>query len=310
MNLQKIIVPVDFSEPSLKALDVAQALAERFGASLHFVHIVEPTPFMTSLPELPIVMPDSDVAKHWDEMLTRLTRERAEGNIKTSSEVRLGKASDEIVAIAEKSGADMLVIATHGRTGLKRVLMGSTAERVVRHAPCPVLVVRERKGAEGAGTGGTAKLAQFRRILVPTDFSPLSQAALNYAGRFAEQFGAELVLLHCIYFPVNGLGVEYHIYDTAVVADAAMKAAESRMATLIRENVPQQVVTKYEVRTGPPIGEIPEYVSSIDADLVICATHGRTGLKRALLGSTAEGIVRHTPCSVLVVPEHRNQEVE
>lgn len=137
--LRKILVPVDFSECSGKALQYAIPLAKQFGAELTLVHVqhypyevVEAAMFH----EAALRAEQNEL----DSLLQKL------GKIVPSRSVfRMGKAADEIVEVARETGADLIVLSTHGRSGLAHVLLGSTAERVVRYAPCPVLIVREKE---------------------------------------------------------------------------------------------------------------------------------------------------------------------
>lgn len=143
-RLRTILVPVDFSGHTAKALAYARAFAGQFGARLVLMHVVEPT-----------VVPDNFgvIPPAYDEMnglLQGVANERlealADGDRKTGraeTVVRVGRPSWEIVGLARERKVDMIILATHGYTGIKHVLLGSTAEQVVRHAPCPVLTVRQ-----------------------------------------------------------------------------------------------------------------------------------------------------------------------
>ena len=145
LKLKTIIVPMDFSPPSMTALRYATRLAEQFGSVIRPVHVVEPAPFLNDLPNVALVRPDREIAKEAKLKLQAIAQDEIEELVPVYPEVRIGKAYNEIVAAAKVSGADLIVIATHGYTGLKHALLGSTAERVVRHAHCPVLVVRQPK---------------------------------------------------------------------------------------------------------------------------------------------------------------------
>ena len=145
LRLKTIIVAIDFSPPSMTALRHATRLAEQFGSVIRLVHVVEPAPFLNDLPNVALVRTDQEIAKEAKLKLEATAQQEIEELVPVYPEVRIGKAYNEIVAAAKVSGADLIVIATHGYTGLKHALLGSTAERVVRHAHCPVLVVRQTK---------------------------------------------------------------------------------------------------------------------------------------------------------------------
>jgi nucleotide-binding universal stress UspA family protein len=142
---QRILVPVDFSTPSLKAVRYAVAFAERSGATIQLVNVVEP-PFILGDPQnAALLLPGQEAIKDAQERLLNLAVEVARGAVPVVTQVRQGKPCQEIVALAEEMKADLIIIATRGYTGFKHVLLGGTAERVVRQAPCPVLTVRERE---------------------------------------------------------------------------------------------------------------------------------------------------------------------
>jgi nucleotide-binding universal stress UspA family protein len=214
--------------------------------------------------------------------------------------VRSGKPFNEVTALAGERGADLIVIATHGHTGLKRVWLGSTAERVVRHAPCPVLTVpaQSKKGPKRE-----ASALKMKRIVVPIDFSQTSAQALPYAAALAERFGAEIILLHVI-APVP-LPLPFYVRRRLQKSAGRLTelAMDVQLSRLCEEAFDEEVPSRTLVRTGAPYDEITKAASSQGADLIVLTTHGYTGLKHALLGSTAERVVRHADCPVLVVRE-------
>lgn len=144
-KLKKILVPIDFSEPSLKALRYAVPFAEEFGATISLVHIREPIPYPVDItnissPSVPGIEEAEAKRKLYD-----LAYHEIEELVPIDVHVRSGKAPDEIVNLAKALETDLIIIATHGYKGVMHFVMGSTAEKVVRHAPCPVLVVREKE---------------------------------------------------------------------------------------------------------------------------------------------------------------------
>lgn len=144
-RMKKILVPVDFSACSQKALQFALPFAEEFGAQIILLHVVEPVfvpeSMMMTAPELPEL--GATLVTTAREKLARLGEQAVPAGIKVHTIVRVGRPYQEIIDAARTEDADLIVIATHGYTGLKHVFLGSTAERVVRHSPCPVLTVRQ-----------------------------------------------------------------------------------------------------------------------------------------------------------------------
>jgi nucleotide-binding universal stress UspA family protein len=157
--LGRILVPLDFSEHAAKALRFAAALARQFNATLVLVHIIEPLVYPADFgyTPLPANALEQDFEREATERLAALAGEQRSAGLRVEHFVRVGKPYHEIAVAAAEQRADLVVLTTHGYTGLTHVLLGSTAERVIRHAPCPVLVVRapaqERLGGAGAGSG-------------------------------------------------------------------------------------------------------------------------------------------------------------
>ena len=223
---------------------------------------------------------------------------RTPGNVHTL-DPREGVAYEEICATAREIKADLIVIATHGYTGYKRIFLGSTAERVVQHSPCPVLVVRQHI-AHSNGSNGRRTHTGFRlaRILVPIDFSNCSKIAFRYATELARDFKAELRLVHVVDPHGYPLGDQYAAWDAARLMKEASDAAQKQMRSMAA-----RARVRYSVRVdqGSPAAEIC-HAANHDVDLIIISTHGRTGLGHLLIGSTAEHVVRYAHSPVLVIP--------
>lgn len=148
MHLKKIVVPLDFSSFSTKALNYALKFAQQFDASVIVVHVVEPMPILPTDVIAAVPIPDTTGERlpAIDSKLQKLCRRAATAHrLDIAPIVVIGNPYERIVEIAEKENAGLIVIATHGYTGFKHFYMGSTTERVVRHAPCPVLVVRDKE---------------------------------------------------------------------------------------------------------------------------------------------------------------------
>ena len=146
LRLKKILVPVDFSDFSAKAVKYAARFAEQFDAALVLVHFVEPVRY----PESVLIPPEMEEANRERLKLARtalaeFVKKQVPAGLETETVTRFGHAVDGITLAAKDLDVDLIVIATHGHTGLKHLLLGSVAERVVRLAPCPVLTVRERE---------------------------------------------------------------------------------------------------------------------------------------------------------------------
>ena len=304
LKVRNIVVPIDFSEMSEEAIQIATQLARRFGASIHLAHVRHFNYAGDFVTPAPPVVPFSFMTYEQEGEQTALKELK-----KVASECGVASATcdvlsgappfDEICRLAQNIPADLVVMPTHGRTGLKHVFLGSTAERIVQHSSCPVLVTRGKavKSRNGSQAG-------TRTILVPVDFSNCSREGLRYAIAFANEFGARIILLHATY-----LGYIYScdgtaIYDIPSLQKAARKAAERKMRELVRSLDFGAVKFETAFTDGSPVIDICAFAKIHDVDLIITATHGFTGFTHVLIGSVAEQVVRHAPCSVLVVPSH------
>lgn len=305
LPIRTILVPIDLSEESYRALEFALPLAKRFGASVHAVHVYEGAHELSSIATGPALFSDSEIA--------RRIAEKAQGRFGTGPKspnchIRSGKPFREIVAAAEELKADLVVIATHGNGGLKHLMLGSTAERTVRYAPCPVLVVREAaRGPIQTATEGIV----LEKILVPVDFSECAKEGARYASAFATKVGANLLVMHVTHT------ADFTAADPNVIppewpelVDRARIAAEDELDELVNFLPLTGISADTEVAVGTPIEKLIERTKQSDIDMVITSTHGYTGLRHVLLGSTAEQLVRQAHCPVLVVPSHhRRMEV-
>ena len=177
------------------------------------------------------------------------------------------------------------------------MLLGGTAERVIRHAPCSVLVVRRKDG----------RASEPKNILVPVDFSPASLDGLRYALGLARPFGARLTALHVIESlgPMVRLKVDVDAHKRKLREDVKLRLEELHLEV-------DEPAGAFDTlfREGTSYHEIVAMAQSGDFDLIIMASRGRSGLVDMLLGSTAERVVRHAPCSVLVVREPQESKTQ
>jgi len=284
MSFTKILCPTDFSPGAHHALAVAIRLARESGAELVIAHAwhIPPIAYSLEAPFPPYIVQQiiDDAEASLDEAMAEA---RAAGAKSVSSKVLSGVPWMEIVDALEKQTFDLCVIGTHGRTGLSRVLLGSVAEKVTRHAPCPVLAIRP---------DGEDK--PFHHALVPTDFSENSVQALDLASELVEPTGS-ITLLHVIEAPVAYSGA------TPELGREFDKAAAGALAQQIKTHHATKLPITPRARIGYPGGQtLAELDADETIDLVVMGSHGRTGIRRILLGSVAEKIVRHARCPVLV----------
>ena len=146
LGIASILAPIDFSEPSSKALSYGAALAEQFDAKITLLYVSEPLGFPDFARSFPLMMEDDELIQVCKEKLLKIAKKHVlNPKLIEKVLVRQGRAYVEIVEAARALKVDLIVIATHGYSGVSHALLGSVSERVVQHAPCPVLVVRERE---------------------------------------------------------------------------------------------------------------------------------------------------------------------
>jgi nucleotide-binding universal stress UspA family protein len=217
--------------------------------------------------------------------------------------VRIGGIAEEINAVARITRAELIAIATRGHTGLKRAFLGSTTESVLQNAPCPVLVVREKERRSAKqGARNKRPAVHFRKILVPLDFSEPSRLGLEYALGCAQEFHATIVLLHYVFVSPYLMGNRHTAHQVPMLIASEQKYARTEMENL-REAISRKGGTvETKVALGSPAEQIGKSVRKAGVDLIITSTHGRSGLRRVFMGSTAARVVRYATCPVLVVP--------
>jgi len=297
LQIRNVLVAIDFSAPSLEAIEAALPLIKHFGADLHLVHVFEPDYPASSMVAIPLVVPELEVG----EGVRRLRDVAEDYSVPLRREnihAIKGRPFEEICRLAQEIDIDLIVIATRGNTGLKHLLLGSTAERVIRYSPCPVLVVRGSDSKKKPAR----QLATFRKILVPVDFSDCSMKGLEYAKKLAREFRAKLILLHSIALQYYVASDEYARYDLPLLLEQIDEAAKQQMRDLVQQTNWNGVEVETSIEIGHAGQEICAEATQHNAGLIAISTHGRTGFKHVLLGSTAEYVVRHASCPVLVVP--------
>jgi nucleotide-binding universal stress UspA family protein len=297
-KIGRILVPLDFSAASMQALDYAVELAKQFRAAIHLVHVHPPDEASSVPGAAHLLLQSAEAIERLNEELTGIHRKRVEPFCPENCHVRGGQPYQEIIALAREIDADLIVLSTHGHSGLKHLLLGSTAERVVRLAPCPVLVVRKRKQKSKAKREAFA----IRTILVPVDFSECSLAGLEYAAFLARTLHATLRLFHVTYPYVDYVFVDRAGARLSALQDAVQESARQHMDALKQMESLHGLSLQSEIRPGHAIEEICRAAAQPEIDLIVTSTHGRTGFEHALIGSVAEHVVRYAGCPILVVP--------
>lgn len=298
LKLRRVLVAIDFSPASREALAFALPLIKEFQAELHLAHVFAADYPLSSMAALPLIVPEIEVESRVRSHLERVAETEAAVIRRENVHALKGRPFEEIGRLARALRIDLIVTATRGRTGLKHLALGSTAERLVRHAPCPVLVVHPRGGAV------KRRRPSFQKILVPTDFSACADKGLAYARALARKFGARLTLLNSVDLHYYSTNPEFILYDLPPLLAASEESARDQMQELVKGTNWDGIAVETILESGHAGEQICRQAEKGGAELIVTSTHGKTGLAHIFIGSTAEYVVRHAPCPVLVVPSH------
>lgn len=299
-----IVCATDLSPSGAEAVDIAARIASATGSPLELVHVggAEPEPTGEPANEAERVYRERLAVRH-AATASALEKERERATALgpgATTALLNGRAWEAIVDHAEAVQASLLVVGPHGHAGprastrrdLSEWIVGSTADRIVRHAPCPVLV-----GPRGEAHAPRLGASTW---LVAVDFSDPSRAALQLAMSMAKACQAKLVALHVSHDPIMRLdpaGDEEPFPPLDEVAKDMAKRKHAELVGLVKGELGEPIEVKVVV--GDPAHEIAVHAKEIDAHLIVMGTHGRTGLARFLLGSTAESVLRLSPVPVL-----------
>lgn len=294
MDLRRIIVGVDFSEEAGIAWRHAVNIAANTGAEIMLVHIVDVPPPNAQHDTTPGTPADEDA---WLEAEIDAARQRLDdlsaqarhAGLTVTVHAEPGEPGVLLPTLAADAGAELLCVSTHGRTGYRRLLLGSVAESVVRRSKTNVLVTRPRLSKSGG----------YNHILVPTDFSDLAEHALEMAVTLVSAQGV-IDVLHCERAPIAARGYAT-TQSTADYVEQLRDAVTKRGDELIEDFTKRHEKTNFIFREDAPSRAILQLLDDTAYDLVTMGSHGRRGLRRWIVGSVAENIVRHAPCSVLIV---------
>lgn len=292
---QRILVPLDTSELAEVALPYAEQMAGRLGSEITLMAVSH------SAGEK-----EQRVFRSYIQETVEATKERANRylekptaqDVKVESAILVGNPAEEIVDYADRENIDVIVMATHGRSGIGRWALGSVADKVLRATERPVVLIRV-KGACPDMLEGV-----FKRALVPLDGSKESEAVIPYIEELASMLGAEVTLLQV-------LAIVYHVYISGDASaqvpytEEEMKplkaSAESYLEKVGSGLKGKGVTIKCQVRVGAAGHEIIKLADEIGADIIAMSTHGRSGVGRLVFGSVAEKVVRTGNAPVLLV---------
>jgi nucleotide-binding universal stress UspA family protein len=287
--IARLLLATDCSSEARRAQDAAVFLAKACRAELDILSVLEAPPGMDPDYQVNQLYLDQ-LHKEAGKVVDRIAGEAGERGVATKTRITRGIPVQQINETALELKSDLVVMGTRGRTGLAHVLLGSTAEGVVRGAPCPVLTVRSvAKGNQPVG---------ITRILVPVDFSDCSLEALEYTIQAAKEFSASVTILHVIEPASYGLDFTLvHAGDAQKTTQALEKRLGEFTALLKERDIPARSV----LQSGAPGQAILDGARAAEADLIVMGTHGRRGFSHLVSGSVAEAVLRQAPCPVLTI---------
>ena len=305
----KVLLATDGSKEADLAARSAAELAGKTGSELHVVHVFGLSPWYAAYPEatrfdgaaLENSVLDEDVQRISEQRARELLDAEAEklrsvGGTQAQAHLVEGGVPQEIVGLAETIGAGLIVVGSRGHGGIRRALMGSVSDSVVRHAHCPVLVVRDGESERDFLPG---------RILLAVDGSEEASTAAQTAAELAERTDSELHVVHVgevepVFHP------ERHGYRARYeeLQEEARRLLEEQVGEIEAAGV---TVSRAYLRMGRPDEEIVGLAEEIGADLIATGSRGVGGMRRALMGSASDSVVRHAHCPVLVVRPKKEQ---
>jgi nucleotide-binding universal stress UspA family protein len=290
ITIKTILCPVDFFPASDAAVMYAASLARNYDAGIHLLHVI--TPVAASTYEYAI--DTTEIIKAMEETATRevakLRARLTEAGVSSDFEIRVGDVYDEIKYAIEGLKPEIVVMGTHGRRGVERWFMGSTTEKLLRHSPVPLITI---------SASGEKMSPRFRRILVTTDFSDGTSDALAYAFSVAQENESRISLLHVVHDVAADVSGKYR--------ESLLQGVEKQLDELVPPEARNWCDVDTRVETGVPYRIILRTLEDEKIDLLVMNIHGKGMLDRALLGSTAERVVRVAPCPVMLIPPFKRK---
>lgn len=291
---RKILVPLDGSAFAEFALPVARTLARETGAELELVMVQDPVP--------PFAFGEwEEDPQPWREEYLAAVEDRLAGELegRIRHALRVGPLPGELETYVRDAEPDLLVMATHGRGPLSRFWLGSVADHMVRHSSYPILLVRPDEDEEPA----PEKDVGFDHVLIPLDGSREAEEILDRAFELGDPFGARYTLLRVVHYPAEV--VSSYLPDTVQMSEEMVQEGRRKAREYLEDLAARlggegrSVDTDIRVDVHPASG-IVRSAEELGVDLVALATHGRGGVRRALLGSVADKLIRTTHVPTLV----------
>lgn len=295
VELKNVLCATDLSDFSNHAISYAIAIAREFDARLYLCHVFDLPSF--SVHGTAYVFPQQqqdNLLKYAAEKLETLMEKQS---VDWELMVTTGPVADTISRRAKEKKIDMAVVATHARSGLKRLFLGSVTERLIRTISCPLLIVVPPDADTGIDLDN---VLNFKNILVGCDFSPDSDRAVEYGLSLAQEFQAGLHLVHVVE-PVDHRDTASSDSPDKKLQQNPHDSLNRKLLSLVPEDTHNWCKVRTDCLTGKPFEEISRYAVLHKIDLIVLGVRGLNMVETLFLGSTTDRVLRHTACPVLSV---------
>ena len=297
IQYETIVCATDLSDTTPSTLMHGISLAREFQSRLLVGHVVDlPTPSMYGEAYL---APEEHLNRNLEYARRHIETFMADQAVKWEPRICVGHPADELNRIAREDGAQLVVAATHGRKGLKRLLLGSVTEKLMRTLSCPLLVIRG--GQPDGGQRPPAETLRFKRILVGCDFSPNAELALQHALSLAQEFESELHLVHVIEMPTYTELLKPVLEHRRSSTGAIKTFIQEKIDALIPTDARLWCQATTALREGLPYAELRAYADQASIDLIVLGSRGLGMLDTMFIGSTTDRVIRNAECAVLSV---------
>lgn len=280
-TFERILVPTDFSEVSDRALQYAKAIAMQDNSQLLLVQVNPPVNLI--MPPEGAWIDEAGIQAAQEEHLEQSGAALRSEGFRAQAISLTGALYDELLSAVKKNEADLIVMGTHGRKGYERLLLGSDAEAILRHAHCPVLLVGPQAPAL------QDKTWRVREVICATTLNPRSAHVAAFAHKFAAQHGAELVL--------------FHVQDPESSEDPDWAAFEDAFHRYVSEDLGSRSWLRTRLATTAPGTSIVDLAKQRGSDLIVMGAHPASSLATHLAPGTAAKVVMEAPCLVMTLLE-------
>jgi len=296
LRIKKILCATDFSDLANYAVNYGVSLAKEFNAKLYLCHVIDLSS-ATLYGDATFAFETQLI--HMEEYAQERLRRIMEGyQVDWEPIVSTGNAADEVARLAEEKGVDITITATRGHSGLKRLVLGSVTERLMRTLPCPLLAVRRREKYPDIPA---EQDISFKRILIGCDFSPDSNLAIQYGLSLAQEFEAELHLVHVLEPPIYKDLPKSTEDAREIIRKSLYEQLNEKLEAMVPKDALNWCKPKTMLLAGHPDDELIKYADVQGIDLLVLGVTGHGLVESFFVGSTTERVMRKAPCAVLSV---------